>query len=158
MFQPDYKGGSIVNLMSSIARARGGKTPYTPLKLLPPKEIKDYKNIVPPAKAQDTVLVTGVFGPIRLWKNRYALHHGLVASKEEKITQEKTWSPEEILKEEYNENMRIEEVIKLALKCIVKSLEEREEKPRMKIALIPSKTKKIKMLNQEEINSYLKDL
>ena len=44
----------------------------------------------------------------------------------------------EILKEEYNENMRIEEVIKLALKCIVKSLEEREEKPRMKIALIPT--------------------
>jgi len=60
---------------------------------------KDYKDIVPPAKAQDTVLVTGFFGPIRLWKNRYALHHGLVASKEEKIAQEKAWSPEEVLKE-----------------------------------------------------------
>ena len=60
---------------------------------------EDYKNIIPPAKAQDTVLVTGFFGPIRLWKNRYALHHGLVTSKEEKIAQEKAWSPEEVLKE-----------------------------------------------------------
>jgi len=60
---------------------------------------EDYKNIIPPAKAQDTVLVTGFFGPIRLWKNRYALHHGLVTSKEEKIAQEKIWSPEEVLKE-----------------------------------------------------------
>ncbi|MHA2180755.1 MAG: NAD(P)H-dependent flavin oxidoreductase, partial [Promethearchaeota archaeon] len=44
---------------------------------------ENYKNIVPPAKAQDTVLVTGFFGPIRLWKNKYAASHGLVASKEE---------------------------------------------------------------------------
>ncbi|MFW9899518.1 MAG: NAD(P)H-dependent flavin oxidoreductase [Candidatus Thorarchaeota archaeon] len=58
-----------------------------------------YKDIVPPAKAQDTVLVTGFFGPIRLWKNRYALHHDLVASKEEKIAQETSWSQEELLKE-----------------------------------------------------------
>jgi NAD(P)H-dependent flavin oxidoreductase YrpB (nitropropane dioxygenase family) len=49
----------------------------------------NYKNIVPPAKASDTVLVTGFLGPIRLWKNNYALHHGLVASKEEKMAEEK---------------------------------------------------------------------
>ncbi|MFX1446472.1 MAG: NAD(P)H-dependent flavin oxidoreductase [Promethearchaeota archaeon] len=47
-----------------------------------------YKNIVPPAKAQDTVLVTGFLGPIRLWKNNYSEHHGLVASKEEKMAEE----------------------------------------------------------------------
>ena len=47
-----------------------------------------YKNIVPPAKATDTVLVTGFLGPIRLWKNKYSLHHGLVASKEEKMAEE----------------------------------------------------------------------
>ena len=48
-----------------------------------------YKGIIPPAKAQDTILVTGVLGPIRLWRNNYSLHHGLVASKEEKMVEEK---------------------------------------------------------------------
>ena len=43
---PDYNGGSIVNLMSSIARACKGKTPYQTLKLLPPEELKKYKNII----------------------------------------------------------------------------------------------------------------
>jgi enoyl-[acyl-carrier protein] reductase II len=47
-----------------------------------------YKEIVPPAKAQDTVLTTGALGLIRLWKNEYSLHHELVANKEEKMAQE----------------------------------------------------------------------
>ncbi|MHA1467002.1 MAG: NAD(P)H-dependent flavin oxidoreductase [Promethearchaeota archaeon] len=51
---------------------------------------ENYKNVVPPAKAQDTIMVTGTFGPIRLWRNNYSLHHGLVGSKEEKIAEEKT--------------------------------------------------------------------
>jgi enoyl-[acyl-carrier protein] reductase II len=50
---------------------------------------ENYKNVVPTAKAQDTIMVTGTFGPIRLWKNNYSLHHGLVGSKEEKIAEEK---------------------------------------------------------------------
>ncbi len=58
-----------------------------------------YKDIVPPAKAQDTVLTTGVFGPIRLWKNKYALSHGLVESKEEKIAQEKGMTLEAYLED-----------------------------------------------------------
>ncbi|TFF97355.1 MAG: nitronate monooxygenase [Promethearchaeota archaeon] len=44
----------------------------------------DYKGIIPPASALDTVLTTGVFGPIRLWTNRYAKTQDLVGSKEEK--------------------------------------------------------------------------
>ena len=48
-----------------------------------------YKSVVPPAKAEDTVIVTGVLGPIRLWKNPYSLHHDAVQSKEEKLAQEK---------------------------------------------------------------------
>ncbi len=48
-----------------------------------------YKNIVPPGKAQDTILVTGFLGPIRLWKNNYAMHHGLVADKQAKMNEEK---------------------------------------------------------------------
>jgi hypothetical protein len=42
---PDYNGGSIVNLMSSIAAAFGAKTLYSPLKILPPEKITQ-KNIV----------------------------------------------------------------------------------------------------------------
>tara|TARA_Y100000310_G_scaffold314015_1_gene362999 strand:- start:420 stop:752 length:333 start_codon:yes stop_codon:yes gene_type:complete len=43
---PNYKDGSILNLMSSIARAFGTKTKYNPLKLLSPKELKNSKNVV----------------------------------------------------------------------------------------------------------------
>ncbi|MHA2128262.1 MAG: NAD(P)H-dependent flavin oxidoreductase [Promethearchaeota archaeon] len=57
---------------------------------------ENYKKIIPPAKAQDTVLVTGFFGPIRLWKNKYALSHDLVASKEEKIAIEQGLTAEEM--------------------------------------------------------------
>ena len=49
---------------------------------------ENYKNIVPPAKASDTILVTGVFGPIRLWKNKYSLSHSLISDKEEKMAEE----------------------------------------------------------------------
>jgi len=60
---------------------------------------QEYKSVVPPAKAQDTVLVTGALGPIRLWKNEYSLHHGLVADKESKIAEEKEMSAEDIITE-----------------------------------------------------------
>jgi len=58
-----------------------------------------YKGIIPPAKAQDTVLVTGALGPIRLWKNEYSLHHGLVADKEAKMAEEATMTQEDIITE-----------------------------------------------------------
>ena len=60
---------------------------------------ENYKNIVPPAKAQDTVLVTGFFGPIRLWKNKYAASHDLVASKEDKIALEVAMTAEEMMQQ-----------------------------------------------------------
>ncbi len=43
---PDYHGGSIVNLMSSVITARGGKAVYPELRLLPAAELKDAKNVV----------------------------------------------------------------------------------------------------------------
>lgn len=55
-----------------------------------------YKNVVPSAKAQDTIMATGVFGPIRLWKNRYASEHKPITSKEEKLAQEATFDVDEI--------------------------------------------------------------
>jgi len=44
MVLPDYKKGSIVNLMSSIEKAMGGKPVYNPLPQLPPKMLKKYNN------------------------------------------------------------------------------------------------------------------
>jgi hypothetical protein len=44
--KPAYDGGSIVNLMASIAKASGGRTPYPELRLLPAKELRDAKRIV----------------------------------------------------------------------------------------------------------------
>jgi enoyl-[acyl-carrier protein] reductase II len=48
----------------------------------------NYKALIPPATARDTILTTGGFGPIRLLKNKYAFDHGEVVSKQEKIAQE----------------------------------------------------------------------
>ncbi|MFX0027830.1 MAG: NAD(P)H-dependent flavin oxidoreductase [Candidatus Hermodarchaeota archaeon] len=62
----------------------------------------NYKNVVPPSKASDTILVTGALGPIRLWKNEYSLHHGLVEDKEAKIAEEeklRSMSREDYIKE-----------------------------------------------------------
>ena len=45
MHLPDYSGEGIVNLMSSIVRSEGKRTHYKSLKALPPKMLKDSKNI-----------------------------------------------------------------------------------------------------------------
>ena len=57
-----------------------------------------YKNVVPPAKAQDTVLVTGFLGPIRLWKNEYSQQKGLIADREEKMAAEMMITQEGLIK------------------------------------------------------------
>lgn len=59
----------------------------------------EYKSIPPNAKAQDTILVTGALGPIRLWQNEYSLHHGLVADKDAKIAQETQMTEEDVIAE-----------------------------------------------------------
>ncbi len=51
----------------------------------------NYKALIPPATAHDTILTTGGFGPIRLLKNKYAFQHGEVVSKQEKIAQEQAY-------------------------------------------------------------------
>jgi len=63
-----------------------------------------------------------------------------------------------ILKEEYKEDMNLEEITKLAVKCLVKALEARQLPPRIKITVIPSETKKMEMLSDEKIESYMKEL
>jgi proteasome alpha subunit len=63
-----------------------------------------------------------------------------------------------ILKDEYRENMSIEDNIKLTIKCLVKALEARQLPPRIKIAIIPKKTKQLQMLNDEKIEDYIREL
>jgi len=46
MQRPDYQGGSIVNLMSSIIEARGGASIYPALRVLPAGEMADVSNII----------------------------------------------------------------------------------------------------------------
>src|SRR3989344_3018619 len=45
-YLPNYKDGSILNLMSSIGDSFGWKSRYKPLKILSPNGLKDSKNIV----------------------------------------------------------------------------------------------------------------
>jgi hypothetical protein len=43
---PDYRGGSLVNLMSSLTIALGGSSPYPPLTALPPHTLADARHLV----------------------------------------------------------------------------------------------------------------
>jgi len=43
---PDYRGGSLVNLMSSLATALGGSSPYAPLAKLPPAALAGARHVV----------------------------------------------------------------------------------------------------------------
>jgi proteasome alpha subunit len=63
---------------------------------------------------------------------------------------------ENILKDDYKENMNLDETVKLAIKCLIKSFESRGEQPRVKIAIIPATTKKLKILSDQEIETYQK--
>ena len=60
---------------------------------------ENYKALVPPGKPQDTNLYTGSFGPIRLYKNKYALAHPAPSSKEEMIAYEKSLTIEQMMKD-----------------------------------------------------------
>ena len=63
-----------------------------------------------------------------------------------------------ILKDEYRENLSLEENTKLTVKCLVKALEARQLPPRIKIAVIPTATKQLQMLTDEKVESYIKEL
>jgi proteasome alpha subunit len=61
-----------------------------------------------------------------------------------------------ILKEEYREDMDLEDAVKLAVKCLVKALEARQLPLRIKVAVIPSAVKKMEMLSDEKVDGYIK--
>lgn len=58
-----------------------------------------YKALIPPGIPQDTDLFTGSFGPIRLYKNKYALEHPAPTSKEAMIAYERSITPEQAAKD-----------------------------------------------------------
>jgi len=63
---------------------------------------------------------------------------------------------EAILNEEYHEGLKLNEAIKLAVKCFVKALEAQEEKSTVRIAVIPSQTKTFRLLTAEEVGPYMR--
>ncbi len=63
-----------------------------------------------------------------------------------------------VLKDEYKENMNLDETTKLAIKCLTKALEARQLPPRIKIAIIPTTTKKLEMLTDEAVEARIKEL
>ena len=63
-----------------------------------------------------------------------------------------------VLKDEYRENLTFEETTKLSIKCLVKALEARQLPPRIKIAVIPTATKKMEMLTDETVEAHVKEL
>lgn len=63
---------------------------------------------------------------------------------------------EGILKAEYREDMSLEETAKLAIKCLKKALQARDEQLRVKIAMIRSSTKNYQMMPDEDIEKYMK--
>ena len=64
---------------------------------------------------------------------------------------------ESILLKEYREDLTLEESIRLAVKCLVKAIEQRGEKPRLRIAVIPADTKKFRVLPMEEVEKYIRE-
>jgi len=65
---------------------------------------------------------------------------------------------EAILKEEFREDLKLDGTIKLAAKCLIKALEKRGEPLRFKLAVVPTTTKRVRMLTDEEIEGYKKGL
>jgi proteasome alpha subunit len=65
---------------------------------------------------------------------------------------------EDILKEEYSEDLTLIKATKLIVKCLVKSLQARDELPRIKIATVSSDTKKFKLLSDKDTKKYLTEI
>ena len=63
---------------------------------------------------------------------------------------------EGMLKTDYNENVDLKSATQLAIKSLVKAQEARGEKPGVKIAVIPTATKKMELLADDEIEKYMK--
>jgi proteasome alpha subunit len=64
----------------------------------------------------------------------------------------------EVLEAEYRDEMTLDDVTVLALKCMGKVMEGKVDAQKTRIAVIPADTKKFKKLTTEEVEKYLKKL
>jgi proteasome alpha subunit len=65
---------------------------------------------------------------------------------------------EGILKTDYREDMGLDEMAQLAIKCLKKALQARDEQLRVKIAFIPASTKTWRPMPDEEVEKHLKTI
>ncbi|MBS7606279.1 archaeal proteasome endopeptidase complex subunit alpha [Candidatus Bathyarchaeota archaeon] len=65
---------------------------------------------------------------------------------------------ENILKEEYRDDLTLEEAIRLGVKCLLKSMQARGEQPRIKMAIVPASTRRFRLLTDEEIEKYIREV
>jgi proteasome alpha subunit len=64
----------------------------------------------------------------------------------------------EILETDYKDSMNLDDAVLLALKCMSKVLEEKLDAQKIRIATVPSSTRKFAKLSQEEVEKYIKRL
>jgi len=65
---------------------------------------------------------------------------------------------ENILREEYRDDLKLEQAISLAVKCLVKSLQARDEQSRIRMAVVPSSTKTFGVLPNDEVEKRQADV
>jgi len=65
---------------------------------------------------------------------------------------------EGILKDEYREDLSLDEAKKLAVKCLTQALVVRGEPKRIKISVIPAETEKLEVISDEEIENIQRGL
>jgi len=64
----------------------------------------------------------------------------------------------EILEQEYKDSITLDESVLLALKCMSKVLEDKIDAQKIRVALIPTTTRKFMKLEPSEVEKYLKKL
>lgn len=61
----------------------------------------------------------------------------------------------ELLEAEYRDDLSLEQVILLAIKCLSKVVEGKLEPRKIRIVIIPSDTRKFKLLTKQEVKKYI---
>jgi len=61
----------------------------------------------------------------------------------------------ELLEAEYSDDLSLEQTIMLAIKCLSKAIEGKLDPRKIRIAIIPSDTKKFRLLTESEVKEYI---
>jgi len=64
----------------------------------------------------------------------------------------------EILEADYRDDMKVDDAVVLALKCMSKVLEEKIDAQKIRIAVVPAASRKFAKLTAEEVDKYIKRL